>query len=84
MDRTNNFIDAVERVKKLKQQPSDQDLLQLYGLYKQVTVGNNNNPRPMFWDLKGQSKWDAWESYRNMSKEKAMDHYIHLVKRLEK
>lgn len=35
------FEKYAELVKKLKTQPSDNDLLKLYGLYKQVTVGPN-------------------------------------------
>lgn len=31
-----------ERIKTLTQTPDDEELLLLYGLYKQVTLGNNH------------------------------------------
>ena len=36
------FNKAAEEVKNLKQKPSDEDMLKLYGLYKQATVGDVN------------------------------------------
>jgi len=36
------FKAAVEAVNHLSSKPSDDDLLQLYGLYKQATVGDIN------------------------------------------
>ena len=36
------FEKAAEEVKNLKSKPTDSELLQLYGLYKQGTVGNVN------------------------------------------
>ncbi|XP_026226622.1 acyl-CoA-binding domain-containing protein 7 isoform X2 [Anabas testudineus] len=56
------FNKAAEDVKKVKTRPSDQELLDLYGLYKQALVGDVNTDRPGMTDLKGKAKWDAWES----------------------
>lgn len=36
------FEKVAEDVKKVKTKPSDQELLDLYGLYKQATVGDIN------------------------------------------
>jgi diazepam-binding inhibitor (GABA receptor modulating acyl-CoA-binding protein) len=83
MDRNAKFANATNRVKNLRSTPSDRYLLQLYGLYKQATIGDNNSVRPMFWDVKGQAKWDAWNAYRGTSKEQAMDYYVQLVNYLE-
>jgi len=82
-DKYSNFIDAAERVKSLKVKPSNDDLMQLYGLYKQATIGDINIQKPGFWDVKGQTKYDAWAVYKTMPKEKAMLLYTRLVKRLE-
>ncbi|KAI5612002.1 peroxisomal carnitine O-octanoyltransferase, partial [Silurus asotus] len=49
-------------VKQLKTRPSDQELLDLYGLYKQATVGDINIDAPGMMDMKGKAKWDAWNS----------------------
>jgi acyl-CoA-binding protein len=36
------FNQAAEKVKNLTKRPSDEELLELYALYKQATVGDNN------------------------------------------
>jgi diazepam-binding inhibitor (GABA receptor modulating acyl-CoA-binding protein) len=36
------FTKAAEDAKNLKNKPSDEDMLKLYGLYKQATVGDVN------------------------------------------
>ena len=40
------FLDAAEKMKNLKAKPTDDELLALYGLYKQATVGDINTTRP--------------------------------------
>ncbi|KAL7029029.1 hypothetical protein ACKWTF_006069 [Chironomus riparius] len=55
-----DFDTAAEKVKNLKSKPSDQDLLELYGLFKQATVGDNNTEKPGMLDFKGKAKWEAW------------------------
>jgi len=37
-----SFEEAVDKVKNLKQTPSDANLLELYAYYKQATVGDVN------------------------------------------
>lgn len=37
-----SFEEAVDKVKNLNETPSDNDLLELYGYYKQATVGDVN------------------------------------------
>lgn len=37
-----DFETAAENVKKLKSKPTDDELKELYGLYKQATVGDIN------------------------------------------
>jgi diazepam-binding inhibitor (GABA receptor modulator, acyl-CoA-binding protein) len=54
-----DFKTAAEQVKKLKQSPSDQELLQLYSLYKQATIGDVNTDRPGMLYLKEKAKWDG-------------------------
>jgi diazepam-binding inhibitor (GABA receptor modulator, acyl-CoA-binding protein) len=59
--------------------------------FKQATVGDCNIPRPGGINLKGQMKWDAWNSVRGkpppikvhmagMSNQDAKEHYVALVK----
>lgn len=77
------FLQAAEDVKKLTTSPNNDELLELYGLYKQATVGDVNTERPGFFDMKGKAKWDAWEGRKGLSKEDAEKQYILVVNRLK-
>jgi diazepam-binding inhibitor (GABA receptor modulating acyl-CoA-binding protein) len=61
------FILASNMVKKLKSRPTDSELLELYGLYKQATVGDINIEKPYFFNLEALGKWNAWNSYKGLS-----------------
>ena len=54
---------------------SDEVKLEIYGLYKQATVGNVNIERPGMFDPKGKAKWDAWKAKEGMSQDDAKDAY---------
>ncbi|MCK5105188.1 MAG: acyl-CoA-binding protein [Cyclobacteriaceae bacterium] len=66
----------------LEYRPSNEDLLKMYGLYKQATEGDVSSDRPGGFDFKGIAKYDSWASLRGMSKEEAMQSYIDLVNSL--
>ncbi|XP_062539717.1 acyl-CoA-binding protein [Armigeres subalbatus] len=76
------FEQAVEDVKNLKVTPSDADLLEVYGLYKQATVGDCNTDKPGFLDFKGKSKWEAWNGRKGMSQDDAKQAYVDKVAKL--
>ena len=82
MSPTEKFEDAQKRVKQLKSAPSNDDLLQLYALFKQATVGDVSGSRPGMMDFKGRAKFDAWTGKKGTAKDKAMDAYVALVDRL--
>lgn len=75
------FDQALKDVKKLSDLSNDQ-LLQLYGLYKQATEGDVHGPKPGMLDLKGKAKYQAWTKQKGKSAEKAMEAYVALVKKL--
>jgi acyl-CoA-binding protein len=77
------FKDAKARVEKLPSRPSNDQLLDLYGLYKQATDGDVSGSRPGMLDLKGRAKYDAWAKRKGASKEDAMKKYVALVDALE-
>ncbi|XP_049425733.1 acyl-CoA-binding protein homolog 1-like isoform X2 [Epinephelus fuscoguttatus] len=77
------FKTAAVDATKLKQRPNNKYLGQLYGLYKQATVGDNISNRPGMFDIAGQAKWDAWTLKKGLSKEEAMDAYVNLVEELK-
>ncbi|XP_065485173.1 acyl-CoA-binding domain-containing protein 7 [Caloenas nicobarica] len=77
-----DFDHAAEDVKKLKTTPTDEELKELYGLYKQATIGDINIECPGMLDLKGKAKWEAWNLKKGLSKEDAMKAYISKAKAL--
>jgi diazepam-binding inhibitor (GABA receptor modulating acyl-CoA-binding protein) len=76
-----DFEKALEDVKKLSDLDNT-DLLSLYGLFKQATVGDVSGSKPGMFDLKGKAKYEAWSQNKGLSKDKAMEKYIALVKKL--
>jgi acyl-CoA-binding protein len=82
MELPQRFEDAQQRVKTLKQTPSNDTLLELYALYKQATTGDVSGSRPGMFDLKGRAKFDAWAGKKGTSKDKAMEAYVALVDKL--
>ncbi|NOZ35386.1 MAG: acyl-CoA-binding protein [Chlorobi bacterium] len=79
---TNAFEEAVKKSKTLTERPSNDILLKLYALYKQVTEGDAKGERPGGFDFKGAAKYDAWEEQKGKNKEEAADEYINLVNSL--
>lgn len=76
------FAKAVEDVKNLKETPKDDQLLEIYALYKQATVGDVNTERPGLLDFKGKAKWDAWQHKKGTSSETAKQNYVNNVQEL--
>jgi diazepam-binding inhibitor (GABA receptor modulator, acyl-CoA-binding protein) len=84
MDLTQQFESAVTRSKELTKRPGNEELLQLYALYKQATEGDVTGDRPGGFDFKAIAKHDAWAELKGKSKEQAMTDYIALVEKLHK
>ncbi|KAF8425620.1 putative acyl-coA-binding protein [Tirmania nivea] len=73
------FETAAAEVQNLKSKPTDDELLKLYGLYKQATIGDNDTSKPGMFDLKGKYKWQAWVDLKGTSQEEAEKSYIAFV-----
>jgi acyl-CoA-binding protein len=82
MALTDEFAAAQVRVKQLKQTPDASELLELYALFKQGTVGDVTGDRPGMLDFKGRAKYDAWAAKKGQSKDASMQSYVALVDRL--
>ena len=83
MNLQEQFEQAAIEVKQLPSKPSNTDLLELYGLFKQGTEGDVTGERPGGMDFKGAAKFDAWEKQKGKTKEQSMQAYIDLVKKLQ-
>ncbi|XP_058138353.1 acyl-CoA-binding domain-containing protein 7 [Dasypus novemcinctus] len=77
-----DFDKAAEDVRKLRTRPDDDELKELYGLYKQSVIGDIDIKCPVMLDLKGKIKWEAWNLQKGLSKEDAMSAYISKAKEL--
>jgi acyl-CoA-binding protein len=78
------FYSALKLLTTLKDPPGDEIKLQLYGLYKQVTVGpvTSSTPAPGLFDMVGKAKFGAWKGLEGMSKVDAMKNYVAIVHQL--
>jgi acyl-CoA-binding protein len=79
MPLVDEFSEAQILVKKLTKMPATTELLDLYALYKQATVGDVQGKRPGMLDMKGRAKYDAWASQKSLSRDDAMTAYVALV-----
>jgi len=77
-----NFEQAAVAVKSLPEKPDNDTLLQLYALYKQGSSGDVAGEKPGFFDFVATAKYEAWEKFKGLSRDDAMQQYIDLVKTL--
>ncbi|MDJ0954808.1 MAG: acyl-CoA-binding protein [Acidimicrobiia bacterium] len=77
------FAAALEEVENLPERPDNQDLLRLYALYKQATLGDVAGKRPGMMDFVKRAKYDAWAELEGTSQEEAMQSYVDVVEELK-
>jgi acyl-CoA-binding protein len=82
MALADDFQKAVEQSKQLTKRPSNEELLDLYALFKQATDGDVTGDRPGGFDFKAIAKYDAWAGKKGKTKDAAMNGYIALVGKL--
>ena len=82
MALSDEFAAAQVRVKQLSKTPDASELLELYALFKQGTVGDVTGDRPGMLDFKGRAKYDACAAKKGGSKDSSMQSYVTLVDRL--
>ena len=82
MELQQQFESAVSKSKELTKRPGNDELLQLYALYKQATEGDVSGERPAGFDFKAIAKYNAWEEIKGKSRDQAMKDYIALVEKL--
>nr|ACO11555.1 Acyl-CoA-binding protein homolog [Caligus rogercresseyi] len=83
MSLSERFQAAADEVSlKMNQTLSQDEMKEVYALYKQATVGDVNVDRPGMMDLKGKAKWDSWSTKKGMTTDEAKGKYISLAKDL--
>ena len=83
-DLKKKFDAAAKDAQKLPSRPSDEDMLRMYALFKQATVGDATGDRPGAFDFVNRAKYDAWARLKGTDTDKAMKSYVDLVERLKK
>ncbi len=84
MPLLDDFNSAAAQSKNLPARPANEDLLQLYALFKQATDGDVSGERPGGFDFKAIAKYDAWNEKKGVAKEAVMQQYVALIDRLKK
>lgn len=59
---------------------TNEQALEIYGFFKQASVGDVNTGRPGIFDQKGRAKWDAWDSKKGLSQDDAKARYVNTAK----
>ena len=81
-DLDERFTQAQADVKTLTSRPSNDDMLRLYALFKQGSVGDASGKRPGLTDFVGRTKYDAWAKLKGTPQESAKQDYVSLVDKL--
>ena len=78
------FEQAVIDSKNLVEKPSNNVLLQLYGLFKQAISGDiNADAPPNAFDFEAKAKFNAWQELKGKPPELAMQEYADLIAKLK-
>jgi len=82
MALADDFNAAQEKVKTLSSRPSNDQLLKLYSLFKQGSVGDCEGKRPGMLDPVKRAKYDAWAKLKGTPSDKAKQDYVAFVEQL--
>ena len=82
MNLEEEFEKSVKLILQKETPTSDDDLYILYGLYKQITLGNCNTPQPWSNQKIEYARWKAWISNSNINRNEAIMKYIDKVNEL--
>ncbi|XP_017775576.1 PREDICTED: acyl-CoA-binding protein homolog 1-like isoform X2 [Nicrophorus vespilloides] len=77
------FDAACSLAKTFVIRPPDSQLLEIYSLYKQATIGDVDKSGKMN-DPIAKAKWEAWNKKKGMSKEDAKKKYVSIIEEMAK
>ncbi|EFA10395.1 putative acyl-CoA-binding protein [Tribolium castaneum] len=80
MSLDEKFKSACDQIRQFTKRPSDSDMLEVYSLYKQATVGDINTPKPS--EAKAKAKWEAWSGKKGLNANVAKEQYVAKIKAL--
>eukprot|EP01132_Coremiostelium_polycephalum_P004949 gene4949-6166_t len=76
------FEAAAKQAKDFTKKPSNEELLELYALYKQATAGDVQGTQPWAVQVEARAKYDAWATKKGISQTDAEAQYIAYVAKL--
>ena len=76
MEETFNY--SIDLIEMLSEKLNNDELTSVYKYYKQAKFGDINIKKPFIFNLKENTKWEAWNSVKGIPKDKAMEEYINL------
>ncbi|EPS63828.1 hypothetical protein M569_10959 [Genlisea aurea] len=82
MGLNEDFEDHAAKARTLPDTTTNENLLIIYGLYKQATIGDVNTSRPGIFNQRDRAKWDAWKANEGKSQDDAKSDYITKIKQL--
>ena len=75
-----DFDTVAQKLRDQKPALSDDQKKEVYGLFKQGSVGDNTAEKPgLMSGFEARGKWDAWESKKGMSQDDAKQAYVDFV-----
>jgi diazepam-binding inhibitor (GABA receptor modulating acyl-CoA-binding protein) len=63
-----DFEAAAALAKTFTKKPTNEELLELYSLYKQATAGDVAGSQPWAVQMEARAKWDAWAKLKGFSR----------------
>ncbi len=72
------FQENVEKIQNSNKNLNNEQLLELYGLYKQSIIGNNTTNND-FKTLKDKKMWESWNKFYGIEKNRAKQTFIQKV-----
>ncbi|KAG2207761.1 hypothetical protein INT47_011881, partial [Mucor saturninus] len=83
IERYNKALYIVQNLPKGSTfQPTNNEKLELYSLFKQISEGDINIKRPSMFDVVGRAKWDAWKKLEGMPIMEARHTYVEALLRI--
>ena len=83
MSDLQTLFTQAQDVTSLAERPDNATMLQLYALFKQASSGDATGERPGMMDFIARAKFDAWEKFKGLTGDEAMQKYIDLVAELK-
>jgi len=73
-----HFEEVSEKIKTYgkDQNLTNDDLLELYGLFKQAKEGDVNTSQPYRVQFEARAKWDAWNKQKGKNQARAQHEYV--------